>query len=106
MNQCFMSVLLVAFGCKFFVTNPRAVVLSVCTGVGGLCPISLTVFLAGMAWRELMKRDPISASAAEVMMFFMIWAMLSTAPLFGGLSEWSERKKCPPARLLAFGSKR
>ena len=66
-----MSVLLVAFGCRFFVTNPRAVVLSVCTGVGGcLCPISLTVFLAGMAWRELMKRAPILASAAEVMTFF------------------------------------
>ena len=57
-------VLLVAFGCRFFAKNPRAVVLSVCIGVGGcLYPISPTLFLAGMAWRELMKRAHISASA-------------------------------------------
>ena len=107
MNQCCIYVLLVAFGCRFFVTNTRAVVLSVCIGIGGcLCPIYSTVFLDGMAWRELTKSAPISASAAEVITFLMIWAMLSTAPLFGGFSEWSDRKKCPPARLLAFGSER
>ena len=73
--------------------------------VGGcLWPISSNKYLAGIACRVLIKSAPISASAAEVITFFMIFAMLSTDPLLGGFLSSLERKKCPPALLRAFGS--
>ena len=91
MYQLFMSVDFVAFGLRFFVTNPSAVVLSVCAGVAGcLWPISFSRFLAGIAWRVLMKRALISASAADVTTFLMICAMLRMAPLFYGNSALSD----------------
>ena len=72
MNQCFMSIDLVDFGWRFFVTNPITVVLSFWIGVGGcLCPIYSTVVCAGIASGELIYSDPISASAAEVITFFL-----------------------------------
>ena len=87
--------------------KPSAVVLSVIIGVGGwMWPISSRSVLAGMACLELRNNTPISASAAEDMTLLMIWAMLWKAPLFGGQSELSDMKKCPPALLLAFGSDR
>ena len=102
-----MSVDFVALGCIFWVTKPKAVVLSVCTGVGGcLCPISSRSRLVGMACRVLMKSAAISASAADVITLRIIWAMFRTAPLLGGLTSSLERKKWPPALLLAFGSVR
>ena len=70
MNQCFMSVDLVAFGWRFFVTNPNTVGLSVWIGVGGfLWPITLIVFLAGITCHELIYSAQISASTAKVIMF-------------------------------------
>ena len=70
MNQCFMSIELVAFGWSFFVENNSAVVLSVWIGVGGcLWPISSTVVSPGISYRELIYSAPISASAAEVITF-------------------------------------
>ena len=94
-------------GCRFLVTKPRAVVLSVMIGVGGwMWPISSRSILAGMACLEFKNNAPISASAAEDMTFLMICAMLWKAPLFGGHFELSDMKKCPPALLLAFGSVR
>ena len=70
MNQCYISVGLVAFGWSFFATNPNSVVLSVWIGVGGcLWPISSTVVRAGIAYRELIYSAPISASADEVITF-------------------------------------
>ncbi len=44
-----------------------------------------------------------SASAANDMMFLMMCAMFSTAPLFGGMIVSFDRKKCPPALLHALG---
>jgi hypothetical protein len=38
-----------------------------------------------------------SASVADDMTCLMMWAMLSKAPLFGGLSQSWDREKCPPA---------
>ena len=70
MNHCCMSVGLVVFGWSVFVTNPNDVVLSVWIGFGGcLWPISSTVVRAGISFRVLIYSAPISASAAEVIMF-------------------------------------
>ena len=60
----------------------------------------------GTASRALMNMAPNSASAADDMTALMIWAVVSTAPLLAGSSSFSERKKWPPARLLALGSLR
>ena len=87
-----MSVDLVAFGCKFCIMKPRAVVLSVWIGVGGwMWPISLRVVRAVTACLEFMNNAPILASAADGMTFLMICATLSTATIFSGFSELSER---------------
>ena len=104
MNHCCMSVHLVDFGWRFFVTNLNYVVLSVWIGVGGcLWPISSTFFCAGTACRELIYITTISASAAEVITFFMICAMFKTAPLFSGFSALFDMKKFQPSLPLAFG---
>ena len=45
----------------FLLTTPKAVVLSVCTDVGGcLCPMISSVCRAGIASLQLMKRAPSS----------------------------------------------
>ena len=81
--------------------------LSVWIGVGGcLWPIYSTIICAGIACRKLIYSAPISASAAEVITFFMIGAMFKTAPLFTRFAELFYMKKIPPALLLAFGSVR
>ena len=47
-----------------------------------------------------------SASVADDITFLTMCAILRMAPLLGGISEPLERKKWPPALLLAFGSLR
>ena len=90
-----------------FVTKPCAVVLSVYIGVGGcLCPISSSAWRAGMASRQLMKSALSSASAAEDITDLMILATVRTDPLLVGYSAVLDKKKCPPARLLALDSER
>ena len=102
-----MSIAFVRRGCMFLFATPTAVLLSTCMGVSGnLCPISSSVFLQGIASRAFINIAPNSASAADDMTAFMILAILSTAPLLVGSSSFSERKKWPPARLLAFRSLR
>ena len=61
---------------------------------------------SGTASRQLMKREVSSASAAEDMTDFMIWEMVMTAPLFGGVLVSLDMKKCPPPLLRAFDSER
>ena len=91
----------------FLVTTPCGVVVSVCTCVGGcLWPIYSRAWQAGTASRQLMKRAASLTSAAEDMTAFMIWAMVMTAPLFGGVSVSLDMKKCPPALIRAFDSER
>ena len=86
-------------------TTPRAVVLLVCTGVGGcLCPIILSAWRAGIASLQFMKRALSSASAAEDITALIIWDTVMTAPLSGGMAAFSDMKKCPPALLLSFDS--
>ena len=60
----------------------------------------------GTASRQLMKRAASSASAAEDMTASMIWVMVMTAPLFGGVLVSLDMKTFPPALLRAFDSER
>ena len=79
-----------------FVTTLSAVVLLVYMGIGGcLCPISLRVWRAGIAPRQLMKRAPSLASATDDMMAFIICATVRMAPLFVRLAELLDLKKYP-----------
>ena len=56
-------------------TNPIAVELSTCIGVGGWgCPISSSATRSGTASFVARKVAPISASIAELMTLFMIFA--------------------------------
>ena len=66
----------------------------------------LSVVCIWTAWRELMNSAPILASAADDMMFLMIFAIFKIAPLSFGSFELSDMKKCLPALLLALGSVR
>ena len=89
------------------VTMPSAEMLSVCIGVGGcLWPIYLSAWRAGMASCQLMKRATSLASAAEDMTDFMICVIVMKAPLFGGMAELLDMKKCPLDLLRAFVSDR
>ena len=45
-----------------------------------------------------------AASVADAITFLIVCARLRMAPLLGGTSALLERKKCPPALLLALGS--
>ena len=82
-------------------------VLSIWIGVGGCgWSISSSNCRCGMASFELMNSAPSLASAAEDMIALMICEMVRMAPLLVGNSSFSDRKKCPPARLLAFVSYR
>ena len=102
-----MSIYLSRLLAMLLATTPSEVVLSVCIGVGGcLWHIVSNAWRSGIAFLQLMKRDPNSASAAEDMTAFMICEMARTDPLFGGTDELSDMKKFPPALLLAFDSER
>ena len=107
MNQCCMSVDLVDFGWRFFVTNTNNVVLSVWIGVGGcVWPISSTVVCAGIVCRKLIYSVLIYASAAGVIKFFMICEMVKTDPLFAVFAAFFDIKTFPAALNLAFDSVR
>ena len=87
-----MSIALVLLGWMFLLATPTAVLLSTCMGVWGcLCLISSRVVRTGIASRALMNIAPTSASAAEDITALISWAMVSTAPLFGGYSSWLEQ---------------
>ena len=53
-------------------------------------PISMRLFLRGIMALAQMKRPESSASAAEDMMFLMIWAIVRTGPLREGTGVFSE----------------
>ena len=89
----------------FLLTTPKAVLLSVCIGVGGcLCPMISSACRAGIASLQFMKRAPSSASAAEDITTLMIWETVRMAPLFAGMASSLDMKKFTPALLLAFDS--
>ena len=102
-----MSIDLSRLLAMLLVTTSSAVVLSVCIGVGGcLWPIVSIAWHAGIAYLQLIKSYPNSASAAEDMTAFIICEMVWTDPLFGRTAESLYMKKCPPSLLLAFDSDR
>ena len=97
----------VRFGCILPLMTASAIGLSVCIGVGGcLCPISSKMILMYTAYRAMMYNYANSASVANDITCFIIWAMLRTAPLFCGMLEFLYKKKWPPTLLHAFGSLR
>ena len=71
-----------------------------------MCPISSNIILMYTASLAMIYNAASSASVADVMTCFIICAMFNIAPLLGGMLLLLERKKCPPALLLAFGSHR
>ena len=96
---------------NFFITllftTLSTVVLSVCIGVGGcLCSKYSSVFRAGMAFGQLMKRAPISASATDGMTALMIWLIARIKPLLLGMGFLLDMNNCPPTLLCALVSKR
>ena len=94
-----MSVDFVAFGFKFLVTKPRAVVLSVWIGVGGcLWLISFNNRLAGIACLEFKNNAPISASAADER-FWWFWQYLTLLHCSWGLGYFQTWRN---SRLLCF----
>ena len=93
---------LVRFGWILLLMTPSDVELSVCIGIFGcLCPNSLRIICMYTASLEAIYREPSSASAADVMTFFMICLMVSMAPLFGENVVLLDKKKFPPDHLLA-----
>ena len=88
-------------------TTPCAVILSVCIGVGGcVCHISSSDWCDGMAYFQLTKSAPSSASVADDMTALIILSIVNTAPLLGGNAMVFDMKKCPPALNLDCVSKR
>ena len=66
-------------------------------------PISSTVVRSSIAFRKLMYSAPIYSSAAEVIPFLIICAMVNTAPSFAGFAAFFDMKKFPPSLLFDFG---
>ena len=102
-----MFVDFLCFGCIFPLHAVSAITLSVCNGIGGcLCPISSKIILMYTASRSMMYSAVSSASVADVMTCLIMCAILIIAPLFCGIVALLDKNKCPPARILAFGSLR
>ena len=102
-----MSMDLVRFGCTLPLTTASAIEFSVFSGVGGcLCPIYSKMIMMYTASRVIMYNEANSDSVADYITCFIMWDMLSTAPLFCGMVESLDKKKWPPALLHAFGSLR
>ena len=83
------------FSLRFF-TTPKAVMLSVCTGVVGcLCTFYSSVCWAGTALRQLISRAPNSDSTAEDMTVLIIFEIVRIAPLLAGFAALSDMKNGP-----------
>jgi hypothetical protein len=87
----------------------------VCIGVGGCgWPISLRVMQSGMDSCWLRNKAPTLAPAADAMTLHRIWHVVWIGPLsrgclLGALVGFVGcllKKKCPQARLWAFGAER
>ena len=71
-----------------------AIALSVCSGVRGCaCPISSRMIQIYTAYLAIMNRAASLASVANKTTCLIMCAMLSMAPLFGGMVELLDRKK-------------
>ena len=98
-----MSIAFVCFGFIFMLYIASAMELYVCNGFGGcLYPISSKIILMYTASRAIIYSAASSAYVADVTACFIMCAMLRIAPLFSGIVASLDKKKCRPARLLAF----
>ena len=89
------------------VMMPCAVVLSVCMGEDDcLWPIYSRACWTITASQQLIKRAASLTSVEEDMTTLMIWAIVMTAPLFGGVAVSLDMKKCPLVRLQDFDLER
>ena len=96
-----------SFVVTFFFTTPKAVVLYICTGVGGfLCYIYSIVCQSVAASCKLMQKAPKSAFDAEDMTVLIIYVIARTTPLLDGFSALSDVQKCSLALLRALVSNR
>ena len=99
-----MSIDFFLFGCILPLHTGSAIALAVCNGDGGwLCPIYSSIIVMYTASRTMMYSAASLTSVADVMICLIMWAMLRIAPLFCGIVASLDKKKGPPARLLAFG---
>jgi hypothetical protein len=90
-----MSMALVCLGCNLRLMTLSAIALADCNGVGGCTwPSSSSMILIYTASRASTYRLVRSALVAEDITLLMMCAMFSIAPLFGGIAEMLERKKC------------
>ena len=65
--------------------------------------ISSKMIMMYTATLAMMYKAANSASVADDITCFIMWAMLRTALLFCGMVESLDRKKWPPTLLHAFG---
>ena len=94
----------VRFGCILPLTTASAIELYVCSGMGGcLCPTYSKMILMYTASLAMIYKAANSASVANEITCFIMWAMFRTAPLFCGMVELLDKKKWPPALLRDFG---
>jgi hypothetical protein len=100
-----MSIAFVCLGWILLFITPSAVVLSVWIGVRGCgWPILVSICQRYTASFAFKNNAPNSASAAKDYTAFMIVAFVMIPLLLGGSWSLFDRKKCPPALLLAFFS--
>ena len=96
-----------SFVVTFFFTTPKAVVLSICTGVGDcLCYIYSSVCRCVTASWKLMSSAPNSASDTEDMNVLIFCVIVRTTPLLDGFAALTDMQKCSLALLRALVSKR
>ena len=70
------------------------------------CPIYSSIILAGKASRQLINSAHSSASVADDITDLIICEIVVTSPLFGGSTDSSVMKKCPPSLLCDLASER
>ena len=94
-----MSIAFVAFCLRRELAKLTAVVLSTWIGVGGCgWPISSRQMRRGMASLAERKAEPISASAAELITFFMILESTWITPLERGMEGFEGSGKASPRK--------
>ena len=94
---------LVFCGMMVLLVNPTAVELLHWMGV--LCcghPILMRAWRSGTIFLAMVKRPASSSLEADDMMFLMIFAMVRTRPMWGGIRDSSESILWAPARLRAL----
>ncbi len=89
--------------CTLPLITASAIELLVCSSVGGcLCPVSSRMILMYTASLAIMYSPANSVSVDEDITCLIMWAMFSTALLFGGIGVSLDRKNCPQLHSLGL----